>query len=179
MYQQIEELQKSLNQLQKEYWIHTDLFSFQWWVIAIVNFALILLFIFLIDRQRILPITIAFLVAFITVGTLDETGVKFNLWQYPHQLLFFTARFNAADFGIVPSLVALLYQYCSKWKPYIIGNLLVSALISFVGAPLFTKMGIYKLLNWNYLYSFLVSLISLIVIKAIVDLIVKKSKSYN
>ncbi|WP_223594777.1 CBO0543 family protein [Neobacillus bataviensis] len=179
MYQQMEELHKSLNQIQKEYWIHTDLFSFQWWVIAVVNFGLFFLFIVLIDRQRILPITIAFLVAFIIVGTLDETGVKFNLWEYPHQLLFFTARFNAADFGIVPSLVALLYQYCSKWKPYIIGNPLLSALISFVGATLFSKMDIYKLLNWNYFYSFLVSLVSLIVIKAIVDLIVKKSKKHN
>jgi hypothetical protein len=179
MYKQIVELQKNLSHLQKEYWIHSDFLSFPWWMITIVNIAFIIIFLLLIDRQRILHVIIAFLVAFIVIGMSDEIGTKFNLWQYPHQFLYFTTRFNAVDFGAVPCLIALLYQYCSKWKYFIIGNILISLFISFVGTPLFVKIGIYKLVNWNYFYSFLVTLFCTIVVKVIVDFIIKRQIRYH
>jgi hypothetical protein len=136
------------------------------------------LFLFLIDRQKILTVVIAFLLAFILFGTLDEIGTYFNLWEYPHQLIFFTARFNAVDFGTVPCMAALLYQFCSKWKNFMIGNLLVSVLIAFVGAPIVAKMGIYKILQWNFFYSFIVTFLIILLLKAIVDFIVKKQMKY-
>jgi hypothetical protein len=157
-----------------ELWLQKDLFSAHWWSIVILNLVLFILFLFLIDRYRILLISFAFMIAYTVIGIADEVGSYFDLWSYPHQFVVFTHRFNAVDFAAIPVIMALIYQFFSKWKYYLIAMIVMSATISFIGVPIFVAVGLYKLENWNYFYSFLVMILLFIVMKWIVDFVWKR-----
>ncbi|WP_430540020.1 CBO0543 family protein [Neobacillus drentensis] len=134
------------------------------------------MFIFLIDRYRTLLISFAFIVSFVIVGIGDEIGSYFDFWSYPHQFLVFTHRFNAVDFSVMPVMMALTYQYFSKWKPYLVATVIMSVIICFIGIPIFVFWGLYKLEDWNYFYSFLVTLLMFIMMKMMVDFVNNRSK---
>ena len=68
MYSQIDKMGSKFNSVQREIWLHHDLFSPGWWSIVIVNVVFIILFLFLIDRYRMLLISFAFVINFVIVG---------------------------------------------------------------------------------------------------------------
>ncbi len=157
-------MQQVLNEKEFSYWVHQDLFSVQWWLIVVIN-ALFLLLVFFIS--------------FDIVGLVDEFGKFFNLWCYPHQMLPFTDRFNTVDFAIIPVSIALVYQFFSKWKFFFIAHIVTSAVIAFIGIPIFKSLYLYQLLNWSMFYSFLTVFVMGIVVKMISDWIAGKKKGYS
>jgi hypothetical protein len=178
VYSQTDKMGSQYHSMLMDLWFHHDLFSIQWWFIIILNvLSLILLFI-LIDRYRILLISFAFMIAYSIVGIADEAGSFFDYWSYPHQLVVFTHRFNAVDFAAIPAILALVYQFFSKWNYYWIASILVSAVISFIGIPIFVAFGLYKMENWNYFYSFLVMILFFVITKAVSDFVGQKAEKY-
>jgi len=176
MYSKIDKMGSKYHSLQTDIWLHHDLFSFGWISIVIINIVFLILFILLIDRYRTLLISFAFTVSFVIVGIGNEIGSYFDFWSYPHQFLVFTHRFNAVDFSVMPVMMALIYQYFSKWKPYFVATVIMSAIICFIGVPIFVILRLYKLENWNYFYSFLVTLLMFVIMKMIVDFVNNRSK---
>ncbi|WP_342042018.1 CBO0543 family protein [Bacillus sp. OTU2372] len=179
MYSHIEKMGSRYHSLEAHIWIHQDVFSIQWWTIVLLNALFFILLIILIDRSRILLISLAFVVNFIIVGLADEIGTFYDRWSYPHQLLIFTHRLNAVDFAIVPVLMALCYQFFSKWKVYLLAEVIISAVMCFIGIPVFVYFNMYKLENWNYLYSFIVTILMFILSKMILDFLRNKGKRYS
>lgn len=177
MMKEIEKAASTLHQIEMDYWIHHTLFSFQWWVILILNVIFLLLFLLFIDRQRILLIALAFMISYVIVSISDDVGEYFQLWSYPHQLLQFLAPLTSVEFIIVPSIMALMYQMFSKWKFFLIADFIVSIIISFIVQPIFVYLDIYKLHNWTYFYSLLVLFVIGAVVKIIIDFI--KMKQLN
>ncbi|WP_307437260.1 CBO0543 family protein [Bacillus sp. V2I10] len=167
----------TLHQLEMDYWINHDLFSFQWWAILIMNAIFLILFILLIDRQRILLITLAFMISYVINNIFDDIGEYFQLWSHPHQLVQFLSPVATVEFIIVPSIMALMYQMFSRWKFFLIVDFIVSLIISFIVQPIFVYLNIYKLHNWTYFYSLLVLFVIGVVVKIIVDFI--KMKQLN
>ncbi|MFD0693926.1 CBO0543 family protein [Paenibacillus sp. GCM10027628] len=176
---EIDELNRKANQMEMDWWLHHDLFSFQWWIIVIVNVLFFALLLFYIDRKRTLKITLALLFSFIIVGTFDQIGIFFQWWSYPHQFIAFTEQYNAADFFVVPCIFALIYQWFAAWRSFLVANLAASVVIAFIGEPIFVALGIYKLNNWSYLKSFLVLFVIAILVKAIVDWIGENKLQVN
>jgi hypothetical protein len=169
MRDEIDQLSQKVNTMEMDWWIKDDLFSLQWWVIVIVNVFFFALFLFFIDRKRTLKITVAFLIGFSIVGSSDEIGDYFHLWSYPHEFIPFSGRFNAVDFFVIPSIFALMYQKFRTWRSFLIADVIISSLNSYIGERIFVLLGIYKLNNWTYTKSFLVLFVIAILIKAIVD----------
>ncbi|MEG8977666.1 CBO0543 family protein [Priestia megaterium] len=145
----------------------------------VINTLFLLLFYFFIDRQRLFFMLLVFFISFDIVGLVDEFGKFFNLWCYPHQMLPFTDRFNTVDFAIIPVSIALVYQFFSKWKFFLIAHIVTSAVIAFIGIPVFKALYLYQLLNWTMFYSFLTVFIMGIVVKMIGDWIAGKKKGYS
>lgn len=171
MFDRIESLFRQSSKLKIDYWLAHDLFGLSWWFILIVNLiSLIFLFIF-IDRKRVQLIMIAFLVSFTVISYLNELGHFFGFWSYPHQLLAFFQSFNAVDFAVIPVIITLIYQYFDKWSSYMISTLVISAILGFIAVPIFVHFDLYKLHNWNSLYSFLALVGSGCLVKILVDFI--------
>lgn len=179
MYSKIDKIGSKYHQLQTDIWLHHDLFSLGWWSIVIINALFLILFIFLIHRSRLLLICFAFVVNYVIVGLGNEIGSFYDFWSYPHQFVVFTHRFNAVDFVVVPVIISLVYQFFSKWKAYFLATIVISALMCFIGVPLFVYFGLYKLDNWNYFYSFLVTILMFFVSKVIIDFVGNKAKKYT
>ncbi|UUZ86053.1 hypothetical protein LJK88_23035 [Paenibacillus sp. P26] len=176
MFQEINNLYSRLHQLEINYWLTRDLFSMPWWVILLTNAVLFALLLFLIDRTRIIQIFLAFMVCFTIDGSFDDIGKFFGWWNYQHQLIVFTARFNAANFALVPASVALAYQFFRTWGKFLISQLLISAVYAFIGLPVFAWLGIITLSNWSYFGSFLVLILTGILTKAVTDWIVSAKR---
>ncbi|MBO1510113.1 CBO0543 family protein [Metabacillus bambusae] len=178
MDKEIERMTSTLHQMEMDYWIHQDLFHFHWWVILIMNVIFLILFLFLIDRQRILLITLAFIISYVINTIFDDIGEYFLLWSHPHQLVRFLAPIATVEFIIIPSIIALMYQFFSRWKFFFIANFIVASLISFIVQPIFVYIGLYKLHNWTYFYSLVVLFVIGVVVKIAVDFIEKKQLNH-
>ncbi|MDM8150540.1 hypothetical protein [Priestia megaterium] len=63
MFEMIKMMQQVLNEKEFSYWVHQDLFGFQWWLIVVINALFMLLFYFFIDRQRLFFMLLVFLSA--------------------------------------------------------------------------------------------------------------------
>lgn len=176
MFEQIQKIKEQANKMETEYWLNQDLFSWQWWFIVIINFLFIALLILFIDKQRIQLITIAFLTSVILIGIINELGVFYGWWSYPHQFITALKTMNAVDFLTVPVIITLFYQKFGKWKIYLIITTIIFLIISFVGIPIFVYFDFYRLHNWNYFYSFLSLIVVAILVKLITDFIKIKSK---
>jgi hypothetical protein len=179
MYTKIDKMGSKFHSLQADIWLHNDLFSLGWWSIVIINLIFIIVFVFLIDRYRMLLISLNFVVNFVIVGLTNELGSYFDFWSYPHQFIVFTHRFNAVDFALVPVVMTLTYQFFNKWRNYLFATIVLSVIIDFLGIPIFVYFNLYKLNNWNYFYSFLVTILMFLLSKIIVDFVSNKAKKYS
>jgi hypothetical protein len=179
MFENITKLQNQLHPLEMDYWLNKDLFSGGWWAIVLLNLLFLILLVVLMDRQRILLISFAFLISFIFIGITDEIGNFFGFWNYPHQLFPFLESFNAVDFLVVPVIFTLIYQTFSKWKSYLIVNFAASAVIAYIGIPISVYFNLYNLQNWNPTYSFFTLVIIGFLVKLIVNYIKDKSILYT
>ncbi|MFD2446565.1 CBO0543 family protein [Bacillus sp. CGMCC 1.16607] len=177
MFEQIMEIKANLRNVEMEYWLTRDVLSGHWWFLFLINLLSFVFFIMIIDRQRILLITIAFIISFTLIGITNEVGNYFGLWSYPHQFLAFLRSFNAVDFATIPVIMTIIYQIFSNWKYYLIANIAMSAILGFIGVPIFVYFNFYKLHNWNNFYSFMTLLIVGSLIKLIVDFIEYKSNA--
>lgn len=176
MFDQIQSFYEDAHQLEIRYWLDHDLFSIHWWIILLINLLFLVLFVFLIDRNRILVISIAFLVSFISIGSIEDLGQFFNLWTYPHEFFAPLKTANAVDFLCIPIVITLVYQYVSRWKYFLFASIIVFAIISFICIPIFVYFDFYRLHNWNYFLSFLSLFIIGLLVKTLTDLVYNKSK---
>ncbi|MZQ86364.1 hypothetical protein GQF01_30105 [Paenibacillus sp. 5J-6] len=166
----IEELNVKESRLELDYWLQHDVFSFQWWIIVIINVLFVALLLILMDRKRTLSTVLTFMTGFIIVGAVDQVGKFFDLWRYPHQLIPFTENLNAVDFFVIPSIFAYMYQKFSTWKSFLIAIVVASLVISYVGEPIFVSLDMYELVRWSYWKSFFVLVGIAILMKGVVDL---------
>jgi hypothetical protein len=178
MDKKIESMTTTLHQMEMDYWINHDLFSFHWWAILIMNAIFLTLFLIFIDRRRIILITLAFMISYVINTICDDIGEYFQLWSHPHQLIQFLSSKDTVEFIVVPSIIALIYQMFSKWKSFLIADFIVASIISFIVQPIFVYMGFYKLHNWTYFYSMVVLFVMAIVVKSILDFIEKKQLNH-
>lgn len=107
------------------------------------------------DRNRITEIFTLGLLASIISSLLNGNGLNLMLWSYPYTLLPFSPRAYSFSLSAIPVTFMLLYQYLPKWKSYAIGVTIIAGVTAFLLQPLFSLAGIYKLIKWNYFYSFL------------------------
>lgn len=168
---EIDALNLQVHKMEMNQWINHELFSLNWWIIVGFNIFFLITLVILADRRRTLNIVVAFLFAFIIVGTFDEIGGYFQWWSYPYELIPFSGRFNAVDFFAIPSIIAIIYQWFSRWGSFMVATLIYSVLNSYIGEPLFVFLGIYKLKTWTYTGSFLIMLVIPLIVKFLTDLL--------
>lgn len=171
----IEYILKVGHRREYEYWLNNDLFSLHWWAILILSILFLIMFFCLIDKSRYIFILLVFFINFVLIGTSDEIGKYFELWDYPYELLVFTHRFNTVDFSILPVMFTLVYQFFSKWKYYWIAHTIHCAFVSFIGIPIFIYFHLYRMDNWNMFLAFLVLFGIGTVSKFLCDLVYKKA----
>lgn len=153
-YGKISNLEDKLAEMKNEYWLHHDLFTFQWWLLLIIFVVPWILWWRYVDKTRLKDIVLFGSLLMLLVGLMDDIGVYAHFWSYPYKLLQVVPRLAAVDNGILIVAHMTVYQFFRKWKSFIIANLVMAAIFTFIFEPLTVWLDIYKLDNWKYIYSF-------------------------
>ncbi|MFZ3579697.1 CBO0543 family protein [Virgibacillus sp. DJP39] len=173
---EIEKAHKQLTEMRFENFIHQDLLSPQWWLLLGLFVLPWILWWFLVDKSRIKQIWLFGLLLSILITILDDIGVQMSLWSYPYQLVNFIPRLNPIDISVLPVLHMLIYQYFTKWKTFVIANIITALLYAYIAEPIFVKINIYQLTNWKYSYSVPIYISKAIIIKFFLERVLLKSK---
>jgi hypothetical protein len=165
----VRELEEKTTDLRFDYWLNNELFSFEWWFLIGILILPWLIGLKLFDRKRIFEILFFGTATIITAASLDSIGEDLSFWGYPVEL--FPAGHNAFpfNFGIVPVAFMLLHQYCSTWKAFNIGLILLSIIFAYIGEPLMQYIGVYHLFKWKFTYSFFYYMINGYLIRALIQ----------
>lgn len=154
MFNEIQEQYDLLRVLWTDYWASEVIFTFQWWTMVLILIIPIFLWWKLVDKSRLLEISMVGLFTSGIAFILDQIGTSLGLWIYPYTLTNLERDLWAvADFSLLPFFYMMFYQWFPRWKTYLLVILLFSLFAAFIGETIFQLLGIYKLLNWSHVYS--------------------------
>jgi len=152
------ELQQELLALRVSDW-YDKVVSFQWVFLMLLLILPWFIWWKIVDRRQIAEIFSYGLLVSTISSFFNGNGLNLMLFSYPYKLLPFSPRVYSFSLSVIPVTYMLLYQYFNTWKSFIVANLVVSASAAFIVQPLLAWLDIYKLIKWNYFYSFLLLLL--------------------
>ncbi len=176
-FNQVLEAQNKCILMQIEHWREHELYSVQFWLLMALLTIPWIIWWKVVDKRRLLEIFIYGLLISIAATTLDEIGCQLNLWEYRYDVEPLFPRLVSMNFTMLPIAYMLIYQYFPEWKTFIYANIVWSAIAAFIGEPVFIMLGIYELLIWKSIYSFPIYFILAIIIKSLVNWIMRVQKS--
>lgn len=151
---QIKQVNTDLKELWLDYWITENVFTVQWWIIIAGLIVPHLIFWKVIDRSRIMEISVVGLVIALVSYLLDQMGASLRLWSYAYTATPLAREvWDPADFSILPICYMLFYQWFPKWKSYCVALVLFGFFGAYVGGNFFQWLGIYHMDNWRHIYS--------------------------
>lgn len=160
--------------MQIDSWIHHEIFSFQWWLLFIIFIVPWFIWWKFVDKKRLVEILLYGFFIMTVATIIDEVGCQLNLWEYPYDIEPLFPRLIPLNLTALPVIYMFLYQYFSEWKSFIIANVLVAAVLSFIGENILEWAGIYVLLKWENYYSFPVYVIIGILLRWVLKIVLKK-----
>jgi hypothetical protein len=143
-----------------------------WGLLAIIIIAYIVWY-RLTDKTRLL--NLLFYGSLITVMTslVDLLGTTSGLWYYKVQLLPLTTSVFLRDWTLIPLTYMLVQQYSSNWRQFFIWNAVATFFLTCILMPIFSALEIIQLMQWNYLYAFVVSYVTATLSRAAFHLVVQ------
>ncbi|WP_404451776.1 hypothetical protein LG329_15745 [Virgibacillus necropolis] len=172
---EIIEANEKYGQLKRVNFFENVIFSYQWWILLFITFVVWIIWGLLVDKSRMKNIFLVGMTTSLLAVILDGIGLTLNLWAYPYQLLYFTGQLFTVDLAIIPVFYMLLYQYSRTWKSYFVKLILLSIFATFVAEPIFVKLDIYRLLQWEHWYSTPFYILIGVFVKWLVDKIDERS----
>ncbi|KAA0545384.1 hypothetical protein FZW96_18625 [Bacillus sp. BGMRC 2118] len=170
-FEDVKMVDRHLSEIRMEYFIHENLFTFQWWLLVILMLLPWAIFFYLVNRKSLIEILFyGSLISSLTV-LLDDIGVELQLWSYKYQFVKLIPRLNPVDYCILPVFYMLIYQYFRSWKSFISAMIIFSAFASFIAEPLFIWLDIYIPTKWEHWYSFPCYILLGIFVKALLQLL--------
>ncbi|MGY4690929.1 CBO0543 family protein [Salibacterium sp. K-3] len=157
---QYPELSREINQqlvkiqeYKLDLWNEFVFLDWHWWFGVIVSILSIAAWWWFHDRSDRMELLLAGFTTAICAATLDTAGHFLGLFDYHYDVIPLIPNYIPWDFLFIPVLVIFAIQLFPTVS-IIVKGLVLSALIAFAGLPVLSAMGIYQLINWNYLYSF-------------------------
>lgn len=150
------------------YWKNEILFSGLWWALLVTIAIAYAVWWRLTDKRR-LPELLFFgsLISIVRV-VVDIIGTNVVLWSYNIRETPFMPSPLLHDFTITPLTFMLAYQYSPSWSKFMIFGSIASGLMAFLFLPILSVFGFLQLVNWSYLYTFIITLILSFVARLVV-----------
>lgn len=143
------------------------LFTVRWRIVAGIIAVLYAVWWYTADKRRILEILL--FGSFIAVSRLifDDWGTSTGRWAYITDLLPMGA-ISMTDLVIVPVTMMPVYQYTKSWGSFLILTAVTQAVIAFGFFPLLIRLGCLHVFQWPPYGSFLVSLGTAVIMRALI-----------
>ncbi|MCT1904306.1 CBO0543 family protein [Oceanobacillus sojae] len=177
-WQDIIELGKQYKINKMEYWLNENLFTSSWWILFVTTIGIFIVWLFLLDKKRIIEIlTYGFFVTG-TAVIADAFGVALSLWHYPNTL--FPVPLIVEVHRIqMPVIYMLIYQYFPAWKSFLIAVTINAFVFTFILEPTLVWLHVYELDHWKHIYSFLPYILIAVVFKSIVNKLKQLDQNYK
>ncbi len=137
-----------------DYWLEENLFTLGWWFLIISTITLLGIWLLMLDKKNIMEILTYGLMLALTTYVLDCIGSSFMLWEYPNKILPVMPPIIEIHTVHLPISYMLIYQYFTRWKPFIIALTIVSFVFAFILEPITEWLNIYEMYKWKHIYSF-------------------------
>jgi hypothetical protein len=147
------EAQNKLSEVNYYYWVDHALFTFNWWFLLVLFIVPWFIWWNVVDKKRIFEVLTVGLLVMTLCSILDAIGIILGAWIYEVKVIHIVPQLISMDYTVLPISYMLFYQWFPKWKPYIIGHIVLAVLGSFIVEPLFVQMKIYRLQEWHHIYS--------------------------
>ncbi|NRD79031.1 hypothetical protein HPT25_16850 [Bacillus sp. BRMEA1] len=154
-YENVQKVREKLKDIAYQHWINDDFLTWKWWLLLILSIVPWIIWWKIVDKKRIIEILLYGTFIVILCMILDNLGTDLIWWGYPHKLFQSFPPLVPADITLVPCLMMLVYQWTNKWKSFLIMDLILSLLMSYLGEPFFIWLNFYQLTKWKLFYSFL------------------------
>ena len=158
--------------LEYEKWRHHELFTWQWWAHLAVLIIPWLIWWKLVDRNRKAQILCYGFIVMFFIILMDAHGIVFRLWIYPIRLFPLIPHAVSIDWGLLPVVHMLIYQYFPRWKQFLLAETVAAALLAFVGEPFAIWINVYQPLHWQHIWSFPIYILKAVVGKLLMEKII-------
>jgi cbb3-type cytochrome oxidase subunit 3 len=148
------EIQRLLTTTRTDDWLKNQVFSAQWWTLLILLLAICVIWWKLLDKKRARETCLYAALSIIFSIALNEYGEEFILWDYPTDIIPVFPPLSSINLILLPAAFSLVYQF-SPPKYFALAALGTSAAICFIAEPLMALGSLYRLLNWNYAFNFI------------------------
>jgi membrane associated rhomboid family serine protease len=152
------DLQTKLTELHIQEWLTEDFLHIRWWILLGSLAAMYIGWYLLLDKSKKKETCLFLVLAIIIQLAIDEYGDELILWEYPTDLIPLFPPLTSLNLISMPLSLSIAFQMFPDLKRYTVAALIISAAISFVLEPLLALGGLYELVNWQYIFSFLVYL---------------------
>jgi hypothetical protein len=173
-FEELEQLREQYNQKAFQNWMHTDIFTLNWWLLLLMFFVPWIIWWKLVDRSQLTELTIFGMLIGLISTLLCIIGYDLMLWGYPNRLVsFLMPPLFPVVLTVLPVMYMMVYQYFRSRSHFIIASFVMSAFAAFVAEPLFVHMGMYVEYNWTHWYSFLIYFAMAVGLRKVTKAIVK------
>ena len=150
------EIARKLAEQSYQHWVSYELFSFNFFLLIIVNVIFYSIWLKLLDKSRISHLLLIGALAAVgyLIGDIFLFGF-FGVAEYKVSLTPVEPPFLILSVTVGPIIIMLIEQYISTWKGYLLWASICMAFLTFVILPIYSLVGIFQLHNWNYFYHFL------------------------
>lgn len=169
------EAQLAYTELRIDYWLHNNLFSWQWYVLLAMLVIPYIVWWLLVDKKRLLPIVTMGLMVTTTANWMDQVGSELGWWSYAYKTIPIFPQMIPVNYAMLPVGYMLLYQWFVPWRRYLIAATVMCAVMTWISEPVVVWMGIYQLNTWHYSFSFPIYMVIAYTHKRIIDWLITKS----
>jgi hypothetical protein len=169
-------LQWKLTTLRFDEWLHSEVFTWQWWALLAIMAATALLMWKLSDKKRLVETALYTAIIILFIIVLDEIGEEMLLWYYPIDVLFMFPPTSAVDVSSMPLVYMLIFQLFKSWKSFTIATFVMAAVFCILVEPIFVWGGVYVMLQWKSIFGLPIYAFIAFASKGIVQLIFNYSK---
>lgn len=163
--------------MQQQQWLNHDLYTPQFWLLIFLMIVPWFIWWKIVRKNRLCEILLYGMFVLTIVTTLDEFGCQLILWEYTYDVEPLFPRLIPVNFTVLPVAYMLIYQYFGTWRSYLIANVIMATLFSFVAEPILVWIGIYKLYNWEYAYSLPIYVVIAVLVKWLIQAIIKVQRA--
>lgn len=152
------EKERELAELSVRKWTSSEVFTYQWFILAGVVIAAYIIWLKLADRKRGTELLL--------IGALEAVAKavfiiiisnELGFFDYTVRLLPITVNIFATSVTVSPVILMLTHQYTSSWKGYLLWSAVGLGFLSFAIFPVYIALGILEFhKGWNVFYHFLV-----------------------
>ncbi|MGM0875859.1 MAG: CBO0543 family protein [Bacillota bacterium] len=173
---EIEKLIEKLNDMVVDDWKSNFVLTGKWWILFILTIVPWFLWWKIVDKKRITEILLFGFFIVIISTFLDIVGWNFSLWMYPKTLIPLCTPLVPVNYTLLPIGYMLIYQYLSNWNSFVKALIFMSAFFAFILEPLSEWMNFYKELNWSHTYSFLIYIFIGMIVKWLLEKMMRIQK---